>query len=136
MSEVPSVSVICPSYNHGRHVGDFLRSMLAQTDPRWELIIIDDASTDDNVSKISLFADSRIKVIVRAHNRGVTAGMNEGVALSCADLVAFIASDDVAHPRYVERVLAAFANSPSAIAAYVELDRMGLDGASMGEPCT
>jgi glycosyltransferase involved in cell wall biosynthesis len=110
--------------------------MFAQTDPRWELIIIDDASTDDNVSQISRFADPRIKVIVRAHNRGVAAGMNEGVALSCADLVTFIASDDLAHPRYVERVLAAFATSPSAIAAYVELDRMGLDGVSLGEPCT
>jgi glycosyltransferase involved in cell wall biosynthesis len=131
MNESPKVSVICPSYNHGRHVGDFLRSMLAQTDARWELIIIDDASTDDNVTQISRFDDPRIRLIARKHNRGVAAGMNEGVSLARAEIVAFIASDDLVQPEYVERVIQVFAENPGAVAAYVSLERIDEQGASL-----
>ena len=116
-------------------MGDFIRSMLAQQAPRWELIIIDDASADDSLARIREFTDPRIRLISRSHNRGVAAGMNEGVVLARAPIVAFIASDDLAHPRYVECVLAAFSASASVIAAYVELDRMSPSGGSLGEPC-
>ena len=135
MNPAPLLSIVCPSYNHGHYVVSFIESLKAQGEPRWELIIIDDASTDDNLARIKTVADSRVRVITRGYNHGVTAGMNEGVRLARAEVVAFIASDDLARPRYVERVLAAFAASPSAIAAYVELDRMGPGEDSLGEPC-
>ena len=131
MSPAPSVSVICPSYNHGRHVGDFLRSLLAQTDPRWELIIIDDASTDDNVAQIERFDDPRIRLVARSHNRGLAAGMNEAVSLARAEIVAFIASDDLVQPEYVERVIQVFAANPAAVAAYVSLERIDEQGAPL-----
>ena len=135
MDSAPLISIVCPSYNHGHHVVSFIESLKAQGESRWELIIIDDASTDDNLARIRTVADSRVRVIARDYNRGVTAGMNEGVRLACADLVAIIASDDLVLPCYVERVLAAFAATPSAVAVYVELDRMRPEGASMNEPC-
>ncbi len=131
MVNSPVVSVICPSYNHGRYVGDFLRSMQAQTDPRWELIIIDDASTDDNVAQITRFDDPRVRLIVRSHNRGVAAGMNEAVSLARAGIVAFIASDDLARPEYVQRIGQAFADNPAVVAAYVSLERIDELGASL-----
>jgi len=135
MNPAPLLSIICPSYNHGHYVVSFIESLKAQGEPRWELIIIDDASTDDNLARMKTVTDSRVRVIARDYNHGVTAGMNEGVRLARAEVVAFIASDDLARPRYVERVLAAFAASPSAIAAYVELDRMDPGEDSLGEPC-
>jgi glycosyltransferase involved in cell wall biosynthesis len=130
------ISIVCASYNHGEQVAAFLDSLVTQTDGRFEVIVIDDASTDNNLAIIRSYDDSRIRVVARHVNRGFCAALNEGILLSKTDIIAFLASDDLAHPRYVERVLAAFANSPSAIAAYVELDRMGLDGVSLGEPCT
>jgi glycosyltransferase involved in cell wall biosynthesis len=131
----PAISIVCPSYNHGRFVGAFIDSLVAQTDGSFEVIIIDDASTDDNLSVIRSCHDPRIRVVARDVNRGFCASLNEGIRLARAEVVAFIASDDLASPRYVERVLAAFAASPSAIAAYVELDRMGPGEDSLGEPC-
>ncbi len=130
------ISIVCASYNHGEQVAAFLDSLVTQTDGRFEVIVIDDASTDNNLAIIRSYDDSRIRVVARHVNRGFCAALNEGILLAKTDIIAFLASDDLAHPRYVERVLAAFANSPSAIAAYVELDRMGLDGVSLGEPCT
>ena len=131
----PAISIVCPSYNHGRFVGAFIDSLVTQTDGSFEVIIIDDASTDDNLSVIRSCHDPRIRVVARDVNRGFCASLNEGIRLARAEVVAFIASDDLASPRYVERVLAAFAASPSAIAAYVELDRMGPGEDSLGEPC-
>jgi glycosyltransferase involved in cell wall biosynthesis len=105
--------------------------MLAQTDARWELIIIDDASTDDNVAQIARFDDPRIQLIVRKHNRGVAAGMNEAVSLARAGIVAFIASDDLAQPEYVRRVVEAFTENPAVVAAYVSLERIDDLGVSL-----
>lgn len=129
------LSIVCPSYNHGRFISGFLDSLVAQTDGRFEVIVIDDASTDDNLTVIRKCRDPRIRVVARDVNRGFCSSLNEGVRLARADIVAFIASDDLAHPRYVERVLAAFSASASVIAAYVELDRMSPSGGSLGEPC-
>jgi glycosyltransferase involved in cell wall biosynthesis len=135
MNEDPLLSIICPSYNHGKYVLPFIESLKAQADSRWELIIIDDASTDDNLARIRSANDSRVRVIARDSNHGVAAGMNDGIMLARADFVAFLASDDLAQPRYVERVLASFAAVPEAVAVYVGLDRMGPDGCSLNEPC-
>jgi len=91
MTRGAKVSIVCPSYNHGRYIGDFLRSMLEQDEPRWELIIIDDCSTDDNLAQIRRVEDPRIRVVARTHNRGLAAGMAEGVSLASAEIIAFMA---------------------------------------------
>lgn len=132
MNIVSKISVICPSYNHGRYVGDFLRSMLAQEDPRWELIIIDDSSTDDNLTQINTFDDPRIRVVARTHNRGVAAGMTEAVALASGEIIAFIATDDLAHPRYISSLVVSFEANPNAVATYVSLERIDEQGAPFG----
>jgi len=104
--------------------------MLAQDDPRWELILIDDCSTDDSLAQVKRFDDERIKVVARAHNRGLAAGMTEGVALATAEIIAFMATDDLAHPGYISRLIAAFQANPDAVATYVSLERMDEDGVS------
>lgn len=45
--KTPAISFLCPSYNHGRYIVDFLRSLLAQTNPSWECILVDDCSRDN-----------------------------------------------------------------------------------------
>jgi glycosyltransferase involved in cell wall biosynthesis len=131
----PSLSIVCSCYNHGRYLKGFLEALAAQTDGRFELIVIDDASTDDSLAVIQAAGDPRIRLVARGVNRGYCASLNEGIQLARADVVAFLASDDLPHPRYVERALAALKSAPSAIAAYVELDRISQDGVSLGEPC-
>jgi len=51
MYSKPKISIICPSYNHGHFVSDFIQSLLVQSESSWELVIVDDASMDDNVEK-------------------------------------------------------------------------------------
>jgi hypothetical protein len=131
----PSLSIVCSCYNHGRYLSGFLEALAAQTDGRFEVIVIDDASTDDSLTLIQAAADPRIRIVARGVNRGYCASLNEGVQLARADVVAFLASDDLPHPQYVERVLASLKSAPTAIAAYVELDRISQDGISLGEPC-
>lgn len=128
MNNSTKISVVCPSYNHAKYVGGFLQSMLAQDDPRWELIIIDDCSTDDNVLQIKKITDPRIRVIVRTYNRGVAAGMTEGVALASAEIIAFMASDDLAHPKYISSLIASFQANPRAVAVYASLERIDEHG--------
>lgn len=127
----PKVSLVCPSFNHGRYVAGFIRSILTQDDERWELVIIDDASSDDNLEQIARFDDPRIRLIGRSRNRGIAAGMNEGVLKARAEIVAFLASDDLAEPAYVGRIISAFASRPDAIAAYVMLDHMDESGITL-----
>jgi len=131
MTRGAKVSIVCPSYNHGRYIGDFLRSMLEQDEPRWELIIIDDCSTDDNLAQIRRVEDPRIRVVARTHNRGLAAGMAEGVSLASAEIIAFMASDDLAHPTYIRNLIASFETNPSAVAVYVSLERMDEQGVSL-----
>lgn len=134
MSQVPAISIICPSYNHGSTVDAFLDSLFAQTVGCFEVIIIDDASTDNNLSALRARKDPRIRLVAREVNRGFCASLNEGIQLARGDIVAFLASDDLAHAHFVERILAAFSSSPTAVAVYVELDRMSPDGESLGRP--
>jgi glycosyltransferase involved in cell wall biosynthesis len=131
----PLLSIVCPSYNHGGLVASFIESLLVQTDARFEVIIIDDASSDNNLSVIKAHDDPRIRLVARKVNRGFCSSINEGILLSRADYVAILASDDLAHPRYVERVIKAFETSPLAVAVYVELDRMSEDGTTLNNPC-
>ena len=131
----PALSIVCPSYNHGGLIAGFIDSLLVQTDARFEVIIIDDASSDDNLSVIKAYDDPRIRLVARKINRGFCSSINEGILLSRADCVAILASDDLAHPRYVEKVIKAFETSPLAVAVYVELDRMSEDGKTLNNPC-
>ena len=106
--------------------------MLAQEDSRWELIIIDDYSTDDNLDQIARISDPRIRVIARTYNRGVAAGMTEGVALASAEIIALMASDDLARPEYISSLIAAFEANPRASAVYVSLERIDEQGIPFG----
>lgn len=106
----PKISIICPSYNHEKYVGYFIESVLSQTVQDFELIIVDDCSTDNNVREIEKFNDSRIKLIKHEYNQGVNAGLNDGIRLSSGKYIVVCASDDVFEAYAFEKYLEVYNN--------------------------
>ena len=131
----PTVSVILPSYNHAKYVDACISAFLCQTFQDFELIIIDDASTDDTVARIRSYEDPRITLIAREHNRGVAAGMNEGFRRAKAEVVCFFATDDLPDSDYLKQVVSVFERAPSAVAAYFPLRKIREDGTAMEQDC-
>lgn len=106
----PRVSIVMPAYNARQYIGATIGSVLRQTEPDWELIVVDDCSTDDTRDKVSALAesDSRIRLIALEKNFGGPAGpRNVGIRSARADLVAFLDSDDIWHPDKLKIQLAA-----------------------------
>lgn len=117
----PKISIICPSYNHEKYVGYFIESVLAQTVQDFELIIVDDCSTDNNVKEIEKFYDKRIKLIKHEYNQGINAGLNDGFKYASAEYLCFSASDDIFERDYIEKVLKAFSENTEINAVYCNL---------------
>ena len=91
----PLVSVIVGVYNKERYVGECLQSVLAQTYPRFELIVVDDASTDGSFAAIQKIQDDRLRIVRMTANSGLPAiPRNRGLALARGEYVAFLDADD------------------------------------------
>lgn len=97
----PLVSVVIPVYNGERYVRAAIESVFAQTFPDWELIVVDDGSTDGSVPIIRSYRD-RFTFVEQA-NHGVCHARNTGVARARARYVAFLDADDVWHPSKLAR---------------------------------
>lgn len=93
---LPLVSVVIPTYNRWPMVGEAVQSVLAQTFDRFELIVVDDGSTDSTVPSLSQ-RDSRLKVVTQPR-AGVASARNAGVAMSRGKYIAFLDSDDLWSP--------------------------------------
>lgn len=104
----PVVSVILPTYQRAHTLGRALASVLAQTFQDYELLVIDDASTDDTVDVIARFDDPRLRYLRQDTNRGVAAARNRGLAEARGEFVAFLDSDDEWLPRKLARQLEVF----------------------------
>ncbi len=117
----PKISIICPSYNHEKYVGYFIERVLAQTVQDFELIIVDDCSTDNNVREIEKFHDKRIKLIKHEYNQGINASLTDGINEASSDIICTIASDDMLCEDYVESILSIFKSEDTDV-IYVSLD--------------
>ena len=95
------ISVVIPLYNKAGQVAQTLRSVLGQTFGRFEVVIVDDGSTDGSADEACSVHDNRIR-IVRQRNAGVSAARNRGVAAARYDLIAFLDADDERKPAYLE----------------------------------
>jgi len=107
----PKVSICIPNYNYGSYIGECIRSILAQTYKEFELIIVDDASTDNSMKVINSFDDERIRVYENNHNLGITKNWNKCLKLAKGDYIAIYHSDDFYHKEIVEeevRLLSCF----------------------------
>ena len=101
-----SVSVVIPTYNYGRFIGDAIRSVLEQTHPPAEIIVVNDGSTDETADVVGAFGD--VVKYIRQDNAGVCAARNRGVSESTGELIAFLDADDTWEPTNLEKQLAIF----------------------------
>jgi glycosyltransferase involved in cell wall biosynthesis len=108
-------SIIVANYNNGRFLPDLVKSVQAQTYPDWELVIVDDCSTDNSREIVSSFPpDKRIKVIYHTHNNGAAAAFRTAVENSAGEVVGMLGADDALVPDAVEKMLKAHEQNPGA----------------------
>lgn len=98
--KTPHISVVIPTYNYGHFVTEALGSVLAQTYPAREIIVVDDGSTDDTSEKLQPY-ENRIRYI-HQENQGLPAARNTGIRAACGEFIALLDSDDLWHPRKLE----------------------------------
>lgn len=112
--KIPSVSVILPCYNAAQTLEETLESLAAQTHKDFEVLAVDDGSTDNTADILNRWAknDSRFKVISRPH-AGVISASNAGMLASIAPYIARLDADDRAHPQRLEKQLAFLNANPN-----------------------
>jgi glycosyltransferase involved in cell wall biosynthesis len=113
------VSVVIPAYNAARFLGHTISSIQAQTLSNWELLIVDDGSTDETYELARAYSseDARIRVI-RQENKGVSKARNHGWSVSTPStpFILFLDADDVLHPPALEHMVDALREAPSTVA--------------------
>lgn len=98
---MPFFSIVIPLYNKEKHIKATLLSILAQTFSDFEVIVVNDGSTDGSLAEAAMVKDERIKLFT-IENHGVSYARNYGIEKSSAGLVAFLDADDVWHPSHLE----------------------------------
>lgn len=131
------VSVIMPVFNAQRTMRQSIESVLQQSEERLELVLIDDASTDNSALIIDEYAlrDRRIKVLRQPANAGVAEARNAGIRAASARYIAFLDSDDWWHPRKLELQIGQMRASGATV-SYTTYQRVAEDGSllSIVEP--
>ena len=124
---MPIVSVIIPTYQHAHFVGQAIESVLAQTYEDYEIIVVDDGSTD-NTSEVLAEFGNQIKAIHHQENRGLSAARNTGIMASHGSLVAFLDADDVWMPDKLEKQVPLFERNESVGLVYSDLSYFDKNG--------
>jgi hypothetical protein len=99
----PAVSVVIPTYNRERFIGSAVRSIVVQTFADWELIVVDDGSTDSTVECVAAIGDPRVRIVRLTSNCGIAAARNRGLEEARGRYIAWLDSDDVAKPDRLAR---------------------------------
>ena len=128
----PAVSIVMPCFNARAHLPVSVGSVLNQTFADWELIAVDDGSTDDTRSWLEAQDDPRISVL-HQRNCGVSAARNAGLAHARGDLIAFLDADDTWEPSFLAEMHAALVDRPDVVLAYCGWQNLGLAG-GRGQP--
>jgi glycosyltransferase involved in cell wall biosynthesis len=108
----PLVSILIPAYNSEQWIGYTLKSAVAQTWPRKEIIVVDDGSKDGTAEVAGKFASKEL-VVVRAENQGAAAARNHALSISQGDYVQWLDADDLLAPDKIERQLGLLQDSDS-----------------------
>jgi hypothetical protein len=103
----PLTSICIPTYNGAHYLGEAIESALAQTTSDWELLIVDDGSTDDTLELVDRFAESdrRIRAVRNERNVGLAGNWNRCLELARGDWVKFLFQDDLLEPSCLEELL-------------------------------
>lgn len=124
---MPKVSVIIPTYNRVQLLMRAISSVRDQTTPDWEMIVVDDCSTDDIPSALASIADARIQFIRQPIKRGAAAARNTGFRAANGEWIAFLDSDDEWVPQKLEQQLALTQRSPAPtpVLVYTGFEKVG-----------
>lgn len=129
VDEKPTVSVILPTYNRAHLIGRSIQSVLDQTYKDFEIVVVDDGSSDNTKEVIDSFSDMRIKYVRQQENRGASAVRNIGIKLAKGDYIAFQDSDDEWFSNKLEKQMEAFENVSSEVGViYTDMLRINNKG--------
>ncbi|MDJ0730289.1 MAG: glycosyltransferase [Crocosphaera sp.] len=112
-----TISIIVPAYNAEKTIIQTIKSVQAQTFLDWELLVIDDGSTDQTIAKVNSIIDKRINIF-SYQNGGVAVARNRGLSLANGEFIAFLDADDLWTPDKLEKQLRELKNNPDAGVAY------------------
>lgn len=113
----PTVSIIIPTYNRARLIGRAIQSVLDQTYQDFELIVVDDGSTDNTGKVIKIFTDPRIKYVRHEQNKGGSVARNMGIKVARGEFIAFLDSDDEWLPKKLEKQINCFTKCSDSVGA-------------------
>lgn len=108
----PLISVLFPVYNSGKFLKEGMQSLLRQTVSDFEILALDDASTDSSIAILEEINDPRIQIIRQTQNLGVTANLNSGIPLAKGKFIARMDADDLSHPKRFQKQLELFSQFP------------------------
>jgi glycosyltransferase involved in cell wall biosynthesis len=123
----PRVSIIIRTYNRAHLIPETILSVLVQTFQDFEIIAIDDGSTDDTRAVLKRFKDKRIRYVYQT-NRGQSAALNTGLRLCDTDYVAILDSDDLWLPEMLETAVNMLDSKPNAALFYAKASSIDADG--------
>jgi hypothetical protein len=129
-TESPLVSVIIPSYNQAHFLHEAIESVLGQTYPHMDVVVVDDGSTDNAVEVASGYPGVRY---IRQENRGVSAARNTGIRHSTGQFLVFLDADDRLTPHALEAGLICFGAHPESAFVWGRCRFIALDGAVLGD---
>ena len=121
---IPEISIIVPIYNGAAYLSETLNSLLSQTFENFELLAIDDGSTDASIEIVLSFNDERVRVI-RKKNGGLSEALNVGIAEAKAPWIARSDQDDISFPERLERQLRVMKDHPESIGLFAYTTKFG-----------
>ena len=124
------ISVVLPCHNGAAHLDEAVRSLTVQTEKDWELVLVDDGSTDATPARVDAWSrhDSRIRALHLCPNRGLPAALNEGFRMAHGAYFSWTSDDNVFEPAALERMLARLEADPSVDGVYADYLRFGASG--------
>jgi len=108
---MPLFSVVIPTFNRARLVRRAIDSVLGQTLSDFEVLVVDDGSTDDTRRVVEGVGDPRVRLVSLPRNRGAAAARNAGIAVARGELISLLDSDDEYEPGFLEKTRAALAGT-------------------------
>jgi glycosyltransferase involved in cell wall biosynthesis len=110
----PFITVVIPLYNKQNYVGKTLESVLNQSFTNFEVVLINDCSTDNSFAVVAAFDDSRIKLLSHSKNQGLSATRNTGIKNATSKYIAFLDADDLWKPDFLKEIYQLITSFPDA----------------------
>ncbi len=132
ITPAPAVSILTPAYNVARFIGATVDSVLAQDFRDWEMLVVDDGSSDGTAAEVTARRDPRLRLL-RQENQGVSSARSRAMAEARGEAVMFLDADDWLAPDALRRLSAALAEAPEVVGAHGAYAVMAED-AEPGDP--